>query len=342
MEIIEKYDYPKQFILREKDSKEIYKTLDGDQETNTIEKYQWHIVSTITEDIVNNEKYTLLQCEDERIGWININESIQIFRFEPEIYRFINEEFENNSINDNLGININFETQFTDKLLTVKSEIEYQDSRLLGIFIKDRFLGFHDAKYFDKLIECSFKIPREKLVGKKFYKNSKMQNLVSDEVLIEEPILVSLFHKSDIGKVKVNDKEYFWLSLENLEEITSQVNIKQDNKDSNQKHIDDLFYGVKNERRQSKEIVKRVLSLRHYLSSKNNKDTLEYDMWDNSELVKEILFFKKENKKLTKELNLENTRLEHQKDYNKRLEAQRNKYKDRMLLLEEKIKKQKK
>lgn len=339
MKSIEEYDYPKQYILKEKNSKKIYKTLNGDDSAIDIEKYQWKIVTTITDSIVNNEKYTLLQCEDERIGWLNINESIQIFRFKEEIYRFLDENYEINNINEKLGIDINIDSKFTGKLLTIKSEISYENQRLVGVFNKNKFLGFHEEKYFDKLLECNFKISNEKLKEKQFYKTSKMQVEQENEFSIYEPKLVSIFSKSNIGKVKINEKEYFWIYLNGFEEITSQINKPTNHKDITQKHIDDLFYGIRREREHSKKIVKRVLSLNNYLNAKNKKDALEYDMSDNENLVKEIRTLKKEIKKMTKEINLSNTRLEHQKDYNKRLEAQKEKYKARMILLEEKIKK---
>lgn len=339
MENIKSYDYPKQIILNEEDGTKIYKKIGNDENSVEVDDYQWQVVSTITDKIYNQNVFSLIQHEDSQLGWINFKNSIQIFRFEPEISRFIDDEFEANKINEKLGINKDFRTHFTGKLLSIKSEILYEGNRLLGIFVKDKFFGFHDEKYFEKLINCNISIPKDIISQKEFYKTSKMSEASNEEVILTEAVMISIFKKSNIGKVKVNSKEYYWVYLDGLEEYTEQIQESSFSKSNEQKQIDDLFYAVKKERQHSKEIVKTVLSFKEYMKSRKVNGTLDYDIASNNELRKELDNLKIKIEKLNKNLNLSETRLEQQRDYNKRLEAQKDKYKDRMTLLEEKFRK---
>src|SRR5699024_10936498 len=123
-EILE-YDYPKQFILHEKSGTKIYRVIGEDEGSKDIDDYQYSIITTISEKKDDGVKFTQIQHEDERLGWVNLNNSIQLFRFKPKSYKFIAEDFEANEINDKLNIIKDFKTHFTNKILTVKSEIEY-------------------------------------------------------------------------------------------------------------------------------------------------------------------------------------------------------------------------
>lgn len=339
MKNINKYDYPKQILLNEKLGTKIYRKLEVDENSIEVDDYQWQIVSTITDKSKEKDIYSLIQHEDTRLGWINFKESIQIFRFEPEISRFIDNQFRPNSINEKLNINKDFRTHFEGKLLSIKSEITYEGQRLLGVFVKDKFFGFHDEKYFEKLIECNIKLPKELITNKDLFKTSKMYEPVTDEVNLTDPVIISVFKKSNIGKVKVNNKEYYWIFLDGLEQYTSDLKLITTDRSLEQKYIDDMFYAVNKERKQSKEIVKTVLSLKEYMKTRNANGSLDYDIASNNELIKEIDIMKNKIDKLKKELKLSETRLEQQRDYNKRLESQKNKYKDRMNLLEVKLKK---
>jgi len=342
MKEIKNYDYPRQIIVNEEDGTKIYKKLESDKDAVEVDDYKWQVVSTIADKIQNQSVYSLIQHEDSRLGWINFKNSIQIFRFEPEISRFIDKEFVANNINEKLGINKDFRTHFTGKLLSIKSEILYEGNRLLGVFVKDKFFGFHDEKYFEKLVNCNIDIPKNVISQKDFFKTSKMHENSNDEVILEEPVLISIFKKSNIGKIKVNSKEYYWIYLDGLENYTDQIQDNDFSKSNEQKQIDDLFYAVKKERQHSKEIVKTVLSLKEYMKSKKNKNKLDYDLATNNELRKELENMKLKIEKTSKNLKLSETRLEQQRDYNRRLEIQKDKYKDRMNLLEEKFKKLKK
>lgn len=339
MEKIESYDYPRQFILKETEGTKIYKKINVDESSVEVDDYQWQVVSTINDAIVEDEIYTLIQHEDSQLGWIKFDDSIQIFRFNQKIARFIDDEFEVNTINEKLNITKDFRTHFSGKLLSIKSEITYDDKRLVGVFIKDKFFGFHDEKYFEELADCNIKIPQAIISEKELFKTSKMHESATEEIEFLEPVLISIFKKSNIGKIKVNSKEYYWIHLDGLEEYTEKIKLSSSNKSKEQKQIDDLFYSVKKERQHSKEIVKTVLSFKEYLKSKRKNGSLDYDIASNNEVRSELKTMKKQIENLNKKLKLNETRLEQQRDYNRRLEDQKNKYKDRMNLLEEKFRK---
>ena len=363
MKSITEYDYPKQYILIENDDTKIYKSIGEDENTEEIDEYLYKVISTIKEKIENNMKFTLIQHEDARIGWINLENSIQILRFKARYYRFTADDFIANEINDKLEIVKDFKTHFTDKLLTIKSEIDYNGKRLLGVFIKDKFFGFHDEEYFEELVECNIPIPQEEIIKKDLYKVSKLQVPYTEEVLFSEPKIISAFPESGIARIRANKKEYYWISLDGIEDYISELSAKVTEKDRTQKEIDDLFYAINKEREHSKEVVKTVLSAKEYLKSKKAREkdkkilTLQSSfkradfkikqfessfnnaIAKNEKLQAELNEMKIKNRELYKNAELNQKRLDQQKDYNERLTAQRDKYKERMNIVEEKLKK---
>lgn len=362
-EILE-YDYPKQFILHEKSGTKIYRVIGEDEGSKDIDDYQYSIITTISEKNDDGVKYTQIQHEDERLGWVSLNNSIQLFRFKPKSYKFLAEDFEANEINDKLNIVKDFKTHFTNKILTVKSEIEYNGKKLLGIFIKDRFFGFHDEEYFEELIPTKIKLDENDVNTKTLYKISSMVKPYHERVNFDKPRLVSVFKESNIGRIRANKKEYYWITLDGLEDYL--VNLESESKKESDKYLDDIFYAIEKEREHSKEAVKTVLSAQGFLNSKRIREkdkriqTLQNSFNRANEKIKslesgvntnsgnsklsneEILELKRLNHKLSQEAKLSEQRLEQQRDYNRRLEEQRDKYKERMKLVEEKLKKQSK
>src|SRR5699024_8617688 len=273
-----------------------------------------------------------------RSGWVSLNNSIQLFRFKPKSYKFIAEDFEANEINDKLNIIKDFKTHFTNKILTVKSEIEYNGKKLLGVFIKDRFFGFHDEEYFEELISTKIKLDENDVKTKTLYKISSMVKPYHERVNFDKPRLVSVFKESNIGRIRANKKEYYWITLDGLEDYL--VNLESESKKESDKYLDDIFYAIEKEREHSKEAVKTVLSAQGFLNSKRIREkdkriqTLQNSF---NRANEEILELKRLNHKLSQEAKLSEQRLEQQRDYNRRLEEQRDKYKERMKLVEEKL-----
>lgn len=317
MEEIINLNYPKLFIFNESENTKILNTNNSMPNELLAKEYNWKIISSITEKNQDNENFTLIQNKDKKLGWVKLDSSIQIFRFEPRTYRIINDDFTINDINMKMLINKNFKDDLPNKLLTVRSEIEYQGERLLSIFIKDEFYGFHDAKYFEELIESEITIPQDLLYSRNLYKSSDLKKAVNIEVELNKPKIISFFKLNKVGKIKINKDDYYWISLDGLDKYLPNTNYGDNNKDYLQKYVDDIIYALNRERRQSKEIVKTVLTANNYIKSK----------------------IEREKNKLKKELELSEKRLNHQKDYNERLERQKEKYKSRMNLLEKRNKK---
>src|SRR5699024_3489349 len=325
-EILE-YDYHKQFILHKKSGTKIYRVIGEDESSKDIDDYQYSIITTISEKKDDGVKFTQIQHEDERLGWVNLNNSIQLFRFKPKSYKFLAEDFEANEINDKLNIVKDCKTTLFRSILTVKSEIEYNGKKLLGIFIKDRFFGFHDEEYFEELIPTKIKLDENDVKTKTLYKISSMVKPYHERVNFDKPRLVSVFKESNIGRIRANKKEYYWITLDGLEDYL--VNLESESKKESDKYLDDIFYAIEKEREHSKEAVKTVLSAQGFLNSKRIREkdkriqTLQNSF---NRANEEILELKRLNHKLSQEAKLSEQRLEQQRDYNRRLEEQRDKY----------------
>jgi len=363
MESLETLIYPKQYIIIENDDKKIYETINAEENMKPVDEYLWAVVSVITEKNVEGITYSLFQYDDERVGWINFENSLQIFRFPAESYRFIDQEIIDTEINEKMGINKDFRTHFQNKLVTIKSEIEYDGKRLFGAFVNKKFAGFHPVEYFEKMIDCNIELNESKFDSKDLYKYSSLQNPVNEKVYIKNPKMVHFFKENNLARVKVNSKEFYWVSLEGFESEIADINTDvDDNKTIEQKYMDDILYAVNQERQQSEEIVKTVLAAKKHIQTKyekkkdikmshlrssfiNAKDKngkLEERIKDLEQKLqsdKSTGLSDKETRKISKDLELAEKRLSQQKEYNERLEKQKDKYKSRMETVEEKLEK---
>src|SRR5699024_7255651 len=78
--------------------------------------------------------------------------------------------------------------------------------------------------------------------------------------------------QNNLGRVKVNSKEFFWTTLDGLENYTADYNNNEESLSPEQKIYDDIVYGINLERQHSKEMLKTVLDARKYLNSKKSKE----------------------------------------------------------------------
>ncbi|WP_020006184.1 hypothetical protein [Salinicoccus albus] len=353
--LLKNYNYSRQFILVEDEGKKIREKLKSDLELIDIDDYLWTIVTTVSMQNIEGVEYHLIQHEDKQLGWIELEDSIQIFRFPAEHYKVIEEKFTNNEVNANLNIEKDFISHFKGKLLNVKSQIFYKGERYFSVFIKGKFHGFHHHSLLDRMKPYEIEIGQDQLEeNTPLYKLSSLTKPVEGELDIASLKLLSVFEQLGVGKVCVNDSDNYWISLGNINGLD--LNLESDDEKSLEKlHLDDLFHSVNLERSKSKDIVKTVLSAQEFLNDKKNKNkdfdaqklrsSFLNDKSNNEDLQNEKEALKKENlelkninRKKDKGLKLAEQRLDQQKDYTQRLEAQRDKYKDRMQVVEEKLK----
>src|SRR5699024_1580597 len=156
---------------------------------------------------------------------------------------------------------------FTGKLLNVKSEIEYEDNTYYGVFIKDRFQGFHDAEMLDPVIECATNL-NDYAEDIKLYMISSLAKPVDIDLTESNIKLVQLFKKNKIGKVTVDDDKSYWISLEDIPQ-NIYVDL-EDNKSTSdvEKVLDDIMMSVNTERNKSRQMVKTLLDAKKMFDSK--------------------------------------------------------------------------
>lgn len=349
--VLDNYNYSRQFILVEEQNKKIRKQLKSDIELIDIDDYLWKIVTTISMQEIDGTYYHLLQYEDKKLGWLDLEGSIQIFRFPAKHFKVIEERFSNNEINSNMNIEKDFISHFKGKLLNIKSQIKFNDEVYYSVFIKNKFHGFHHHSVLDPLIECEIDIDKNQLSPNvQFYKVSNLTKPVEGELDIESIKLISVFKEARVGKVRINQSDNFWIHLEHISGLCLEDHVETQKSDEELK-LDDIFYSINVERNKSKEIINTVLSAKDFLNDKKNKDKhintdhFRHTSIDGGELENKYNELKKEKqsqdkllRKKTGELKLAENRLTHQKDYNERLEIQKDKYKKRMETVEEKLK----
>src|SRR5699024_5798738 len=165
------------------------------------------IVTTVSKKLYKNEYYHLIQYDDQKLGWIQLKDSIQIFRFDPKTYKLIDTEYYSNDVNDKLGFDKDFLSAFSGKLLTVKSEINYKNTTYYGVFIKNRFQGFHPAEILDEAIDLNIEILPSNIIEKSsMYVTSSLKNEIQEDLKIESAKIVVLFSRLGICKIQVNNK----------------------------------------------------------------------------------------------------------------------------------------
>lgn len=352
--ILEEYKYSKQFILVEDLSKKIKKKLTSDEDLLDLEDYLYSVVTSVTQKNKNGITYHLIQHEDKELGWLNLEDSIRIYRFQSRHYKIIEENFKNNDLNKLMGIDKDFISHFKGKLLNIKSQISYENEVYYSVFIKGKFHGFHNSKDLDALIEVNMELDKSHYDHLNFYTTSSIEKNVNIEYEIENLKLVSIFKRNLIGKVVINSNVTCWIDLKQLKGIDF-TDIHEKRKVEQEILLDDLIYSINVERNKSKEIIKTVLDAKNYLNKKSlkSKDIEKQhlrssflnarDRYDG--LKEEAEEIKNENKHLKNELRkslnekkLAENRLTHQLDYKVRLEKQRDKYKERMSVVEEKLK----
>src|SRR5699024_708127 len=348
-EMINNYKYSKQFVLIEDRDKKFSKSPYFETDLENVDDYLFSVVTSVIQKETDYGLKHLVQYEDKKIGWISLEDSIPVYRFKPMHFQVIEENFQTNELNQKMNSDKAFISHFKGKLLTVKSEVCYKDETYYSVFLKNKFHGFHHESHLDPLFDIHLPLSKENFVDlPDIYMISNLTKPVVELPDLSEAELVSIFPSNKVAKIKA-EKSFYWMTTSQLKNIDI-PKLKISHKSEPQKIMEDIFHSVQVEREKSKEMVKSVLSARNYLSNKkgdtNFLNTLKRNSKnDADELAEEVNTYKSENLDLKRQLRaLENNyklahkRLNHQIDYKKRVEAQRDKYKSRMQTVEEKLK----
>lgn len=338
------YDYSKQFVLIEQQDKKAYKKITSAENFLNLDDLQYKVITTVKQRKINDEIYSLIQYEDKEIGWVNLKDSVQIYRHPARFYKVREDLFQVSGICDKMNIKKDFIAHFKDKLLNIKSEIFYNGEKHLGVFIKNKFHGFHPAEYFDEMIEEDILVSPELFSDEIiFYKQSNLSSEITHDSDIENLTILAIFKELGILKVKLSNGEIYWTDSKYFDaEIFNEI--QSDKKDDTQRFIDDLLYSVNLERSKTKEIAKTILSAKEFLSDSSEdvndfkaQGALLYDE-EIEKLKEENTQFENEIRKANNDRKLAENRLAHQLEYKEKLEAQKDKYKARMQVVEEKMK----
>lgn len=341
----ESYSYSKLYIFIEDEDNKIAKRLSSDEFLEN-DDYQYKIVTSVSQRELNNDIFHLIQYEDKQLGWINLEKSVQIFRFPAKHYQVIESVFQPNELNEKMNISKDFIAHFQGKLLNIKSQITYNNEIYYSVFIKNKFHGFHKSEYLDPIIEIDETIEPENITKElslfKFSNLTGEQEKIND---IDTLKIISIFKVNGIAKVLVNGDQNFWVSIDELPKLKSKLIATKMSVEH--LHFEDLVYSINDERTKTKEILKSVLSAKEFLNS-NKKGSAKIEIKSQmkiEELNEELVRMRKDNEdlsvqvdRLTSESKLAKQRLEHQLDFRGRLEKQKDKYKERMDIVNEKLK----
>lgn len=345
---LEEIKYSMQFIFIEKKDVKIHKSLYDATEVENVDEYLYSVITSITQEKIGNIIWHLIQHEDKELGWVKLTDSIQIFRFQSKTYKILESIFQPNELNQKMGIEKDFISHFKDNMLTIKSEITYEKEKYYSVFLKNKFHGFHKAEYLDPLIDLKLPISEANIDETEIYTNSKLNNPISNIPEFQNGLLNAAFFKHGIASVIIQGNTY-WTQLNSLKSIDI-PHIPEQEKSIEQLKYDDLLYSVEESKQKSIDMLKTIIGAKDYLNntevskylslsgSKNSGDNLKGIKEELKSVKNENLDLRRKLRQTQNEIRLANNRLEHQLDYKDRVESQRDKYKARMELVEEKLK----
>src|SRR5699024_1082253 len=253
------YKYSRQYILVEDAANTFLKTLESDDEQEQLDDYLWKIVTSVSQKEVDGRTFHMIQYEDKRLGWIELKDSPRIYRHSAEQYKVVEDMFSNNELNKKMGIEKDFISHFKEKLLTVKSEVMFEDERYLSVFIKEKFHGFHHEAVLDPFLPCNIDLSADQSDFELFRQSNITKP--AEDLTVDELKMTAVFKKNKMGKVLVNNEEYFWISYKDAKEsILKQAEDVLDATDKSieKLELDDLLYSVNLERGKTKDILKSV------------------------------------------------------------------------------------
>jgi len=263
------YKYSKQYILIEDQDKKISKSAYSETELENIDDYIYAIITSITQKEVDGTLMHLIQYEDKELGWINLEDSIPVYRFKPIHFQVIEENFQSNDLNQQMKIDKDFISHFKGKLLTVKSQVMYRGEKYYSVFLKNKFHGFHHENHLDPLFKVDIPLDEKNFsTDPEFYLISNLTKPVKEIPNFNNAKLLSIFPNNKIGKIQLG-KNAYWMNLSKLNNF-EMPELGLESKSEEQLVLDDILYGVDLERNKSKEMVKSVLSAKDYLG--NNKE----------------------------------------------------------------------
>src|SRR5699024_4516225 len=261
-----------------------------------IDDYLYSVVTSVTQKEVNGVLMHLIQYEDKEIGWIELRDSIQVYRFKSSHFQVIEENFQSNELNQKMQIDKDFISHFKGKLLTVKSQVQYKGERYFSVFLKNKFHCIHYESHLDPLFKVDISLTEENLITEPdLYMISNLTKKVKHILNFNSPKLLSIFPNHKTGKIQL-DKNAYWMDLLKLNNFEI-PDLTMEYKSEEQLILDDILYGVDLERNKSKEMVKSVLSAKDYLSNNKENKQLMKDLKkdsnaDTSEITEELNIFK--------------------------------------------------
>src|SRR5699024_4108219 len=167
---LENYDYSRKILFMEDKVKKFKENI-GESKEKEIDFGEAQIMNSIDRRQYDGNTYDLLQNDDTILGWMNLENSPQIFRFPARQCKIYDEKYFDNSINESLGKTRNYKLLFKDKIVFTKCVVTFEGEKYYGIFINNKFHGFHHEIFVDLFIETDI-ILETKIDNVKLYKIS--------------------------------------------------------------------------------------------------------------------------------------------------------------------------
>src|SRR5699024_8336967 len=166
-----------------------------------------------------------------------------------------------------LGKTRNYKLLFKDKIVFTKCVVTFEGEKYYGIFINNKFHGFHHESFVDLFIETDI-ILETKIDNLKLYKISNLTQVFEKNNLNNNARLVGIVPQHNIGKLKFkNIKTPYWI---NLKELNEKIKLNSQEYSKEKVILDDIFEFIKIERNKSKLIADQVLEVKKYIKTKLN------------------------------------------------------------------------
>lgn len=299
-------DYNQLFLLLNEES-HIYKDDMLTQVYDSAIKYSGTVVNSVETKLINGVPYHYIMANGRMLGWIKLEESIQVFRNKPVyLKRFSSEPSEL----ERLDIKGGYEISDERKVYIGRSHLYHDGKLFTSLFIRDKFYGFLPMESYDLGEEIS--IESEFADADEIFLNSGL----SSKYAIEDPVVkvTLLFRELNLARIRA-DRKTLWTPISNLREVPEkkEISFEQNMERSRQ---NDYYLSFKEEKKKLDKVMQALEQEMKKVERTEEKSRKLEDSHNElesriSELEKENQILRNENSLLISELDKKSRQVEH-------------------------------
>lgn len=268
------YNLGFEIILNEQEETSIYKTAIFDQVIGTVGERIYGLYKVIDFREIEDKTYYLISNKNGIVGWVNLINSITLYKKEHEAVKLIDKNYYVDEINHILR----FDLVNTDinKVYMSRGFIILNGKVLEAIYLKSVLIGFFSPNDLDHSIKINEKMILDN--ENDFYLDSGFITKAEDVNKEAAMKIIDFFPNLKIVRVK-HKNSILWVKIRDFrhEKLNRQKELLSDLSFNNLFAIH-ISYSYEQERRKAKDVIKKLIEEnKNLLEIIDNKPTLNSD-----------------------------------------------------------------